>query len=211
VRSKRTKTASFNLFLTGFVYQRGVSTPRNKARIRHHALVQCYPRRKEIMKSRLSTLAFPIASITIVLCWLLFVLFFHNPVSQALFILGVVVVGVGILLIILAMATLRRKGNLQQGGDFTATTVVVTRGVYSVVRHPLYLGWLLTYPAAMLVSQHWLIVILGVLGIVSIDQITRMADEQLLEKFGVEYQTYMQQVPRLNILLGIVRQLRRMD
>ena len=163
------------------------------------------------MKSRLNTLAFPIASITIVLCWLLFVLFFHNPTSQALFVVGNVIVGVGILLIILAMATLRRKGNLQEGGDFTATTVVVKQGVYSVVRHPLYLGWLLTYPAAMLVSQHWLIVILGVIGIVSMDQITRMADEQLVEKFGVDYETYKQEVPRLNILLGIVWKLTRRD
>ena len=163
------------------------------------------------MKSRLRTLAFPMASITIVFCWLLFILFFHNPINQALFVLGDVIVGVGILLIILAMASLRRKGNLQGGGDFTATTVVVKRGVYSVVRHPLYLGWLLTYPAAMLVSQHWLIVILGVIGIVSMDQIARMADEQLIEKFGIDYETYMQEVPRLNILLGIVRKLKRRD
>ena len=163
------------------------------------------------MKSRLSTLAFSIASITIVLCWLLFVLSFHNPSSQALFLVGNVIVGVGILLIILAMATLRRRGNLREGGDFTTTTVVVKRGVYSVVRHPLYLGWLLTYPAAMLVSQHWLIVILGALGVMSIDQITRMADEQLVEKFGADYEAYMQEVPRLNILLGIVQKLKRKD
>ena len=163
------------------------------------------------MKSRLNTLAFPIASITLVLCWLLFFLSFHNPKSQALFVVGDVIVGVGILLIILAIATLRRKGNLQEGGDFTTTTMVVKRGVYSVVRHPLYLGWLLMYPAAMLVSQHWLIVVLGVLGIISIDQITRMSDEQLVEKFGIDYETYIQVVPRLNILLGIVRKLKRKD
>jgi hypothetical protein len=53
------------------------------------------------------------ASITIVLCWLLFVLFFHSPRSQALFVVGNVMVGVGILLILLAIATLRRKGDLQ--------------------------------------------------------------------------------------------------
>jgi protein-S-isoprenylcysteine O-methyltransferase Ste14 len=63
----------------------------------------------------------------------------------------------------------------------------------------------------MLVSQHWLIVILGVLGIASMDQITRMADEQLVEKFGADYETYMQEVPRLNILLGIARKLKRRD
>jgi protein-S-isoprenylcysteine O-methyltransferase Ste14 len=163
------------------------------------------------MKSRLNILTFTIASITIVFCWLLFVLFFHKPISQALFVVGNVIVGVGILLIMLAMATLRRKGDLQEGEDFTATTVVVKRGVYSVVRHPLYLGWLLTYPAAMLVSQHWLIVILGVIGIVSMDQITRMADEQLVKKFGEDYKTYMQEVPRLNVILGIVRKLMRRD
>ena len=163
------------------------------------------------MKSRLRTRAFSVAGITIVLCWLLFALFFHNPTNQTLFVVGNVIVGMGILLITLAMATLRRKGNLEAEGDFTATTVVVKLGVYSIVRHPLYLGWLLMYPAAMLASQHWLIVILGVLGLVSIDQIARMADEQLVEKFGLDYETYMQQVPRLNILLGIVRKLKRRE
>ena len=163
------------------------------------------------MKSRLIPLAFPIASITIVLCWLLFVLFFHNPINQALFVVGNLLVGVGILLIILAIATLRRKGNLQEGENFTATTVVVKHGIYSVVRHPLYLGWLLMYPAAMLVSQHWLIVILGVIGIASIDQITRTADEELVEKFGLDYVTYMQEVQRLNIIIGIFWKLKRKD
>ena len=163
------------------------------------------------MKSRSSTLAFPIASITIVLCWLLFVLSFHNPISQALFVVGNIIVGVGILLIVLAMATLKRKGNLQKGGDFTATTVVVKHGIYSAVRHPLYLGWLLMYPAAMAVSQHWLIAVLGVIGMVSIDQITRAADDQLVEKFGTEYEAYKEEVPRLNVILGIIRKFKRRD
>jgi len=163
------------------------------------------------MKSRSNTLAFPIASITIVLCWLLFVLSFHNPISQVLFVVGNIIVGVGILLIVLAMATLRIRGNLQEGGDFTATTVVVKHGIYSAVRHPLYLGWLLMYPAAMSVSQHWLIVVLGVIGMVSMDQVTRAADDQLVEKFGTEYEAYKEEVPRLNVILGIIRNLKRRD
>lgn len=161
------------------------------------------------MKSQTGTLAFVIAGVTTVLCWLLFILYFHNPASQAFFGLGNLLVGVGCLLIVLAMSTLRRAGDPQAADDFTSTTVVVTRGVYGLVRHPLYLGWMLMYPAAMLVSQHWLVVLVGAIGILSIDRITRVEDHDLVEKFGADYEAYRQDVPRLNILLGIARKLRR--
>jgi protein-S-isoprenylcysteine O-methyltransferase Ste14 len=161
------------------------------------------------MKVRSGSLVFAIAGSTFVLCWLLFALFFHNPTSQILFVLGNVTGAAGILLIILAMNTLRRRGKIRADEDFTATTLIVKRGVYSIVRHPLYLGWLLAYPAAMLVSQHWLIVVLGVIGMASIVQITRLADGQLIAKFGPEYEMYMEEVPRLNIIVGIGRKLER--
>lgn len=161
------------------------------------------------MKLRTGTLAFIGAGATTVLCWLLFIFYFHSPASQALFVLGNLLVGVGSLLIVLAMTTLRRAGDPQAADDFTSTTVVVTRGVYGLVRHPLYLGWMLMYPAAMLVSQHWLVVLVGAIGILSIDRITRVEDQELVEKFGADYESYRRDVPRLNILLGIARKLRR--
>jgi protein-S-isoprenylcysteine O-methyltransferase Ste14 len=65
------------------------------------------------------------------------------------------------------------------------------------------------YPAAVLVSQQWLIVVLAVMGMASMDQITRNADRELVERFGVDYETYIRQVPRLNIVSGIIRKLRR--
>lgn len=161
------------------------------------------------MKVRSGSVAFAIAGVTTVLCWLLFALFFHSPASRFWFAIGNIVAGVGVLLIVLAMRTLRTKGQLEQDQDFTATTRIVREGVYAVVRHPLYLGWLLAYPAAMLVSQHWLIVVLGVIGMASIEAITRLADLELSAKFGPEYGRYMEQVPRLNVLWGIVCKIRR--
>lgn len=162
-------------------------------------------------KSLSERLVFPLAGITLVLCWVLFVLCFHTPSSQVLFLMGNAMAGVGILLIVLAMTTLRHKGEVPEGDSFTDTTLVVKHGVFSVVRHPLYLGWLLMYPAAMLVSQHWLIVIVGVVGIASMDWITRLADKRLVKKFGTDYQGYIQQVPRMNILLGLFWKLGRKD
>lgn len=161
------------------------------------------------MKEQSGRWNFAIAGLTTVLCWALFVLRFHNPTSRVVFILGNAVVGTAVLLIVLAMSTLRRRGAPEAGQDFVATTAVVREGVYGVVRHPLYLGWLLTYPAVMMVSQHWLIVMLGTLGMASLVAIARAEDKELVVKFGSAYEEYMTQVPRLNIVGGMIRKLRR--
>ena len=161
------------------------------------------------MKEQFSSWTFAVAGITLVLCWLLFFLFLHTPVSQVLFILGNVTIAVGVLLILLAMINLQKRGEPDETKDFTSTTEIVKQGIYSVVRHPLYLGWFLAYPAAMMVSQHWLIVGLGLIGMASMNQITKNADTQLAAKFGSEYENYMEEVPRLNIILGLVRKLKR--
>ena len=161
------------------------------------------------MRKLLDTLSFPIATISLILCWLLFVFFFHNSASILLFICGNITLFTGMGIIILAIRTLRKKGQLQNANDFTATTSLVTNGIYSVVRHPLYLGWLLTYPAAMLVSQHWLVIIFGFIGIAGMVRIAAMADRKLLEKFGSAYEQYVEEVPRLNVILGFARKLTR--
>lgn len=162
-----------------------------------------------IMKERFDGWTFPVAGITLALCWLLFFLLLHHPASQCLFILGNVIAAIGVLLILLAMRSLRRRGQPEEARDFTTTTEIVKEGIYSVVRHPLYLGWLLAYLAAMLVSQHWLMVGLGLIGMASMLQIVRNADSQLVAKFGPEYESYMEEVPRLNIVVGIARKLKR--
>ena len=153
-------------------------------------------------------LAFTIAGSTTVLCWLLFALFFHNQLSLFLFVLGNLTIGAGVLIILLAINTLRRSGQPETGQAFTETIILVKEGIYSVVRHPLYLGWLLTYPAAMLLSQHWLVIALGGAGIASLIAICEMADRELTGKFGTAYEQYMREVPRLNLLLGVARKVR---
>ena len=154
-------------------------------------------------------LAFWLAGSAFVLCWLLFALIFHRPANRFLFALGNLTLAAGLALIALAMGALRVSGRPETGKDFTASTVLVKRGIYSVVRHPLYLGWLLLYPAAMLVSQHWLVVFLGVIGTGSMLAICREADRELAGKFGASYAEYMREVPQLNLVAGIARKAAR--
>jgi protein-S-isoprenylcysteine O-methyltransferase Ste14 len=103
----------------------------------------------------------------------------------------------------------RRKGGVRKGNSYIHTTKLVDTGIYSIVRHPQYVTFMLWAIAGMLLFQHWIIVYLGILIIplTYIDLIK--ADKDAIEKFGDEYNAYMKKVPRANFLLGIIRLLRR--
>ena len=156
-----------------------------------------------------STLYFATAGVLLVSTWLLYFLLLHNPVVQSLVYAGWAILAVGLVFIFLPMVVLRRKGRPEKDKDFTHTTTIVDSGIYAIVRHPLYLGWLLMYIAVMLFSQHWLIVIMGILGVVCMYLISKQEDQRLIEKFGDTYERYMKSVPAMNVLAGIIRPLRR--
>jgi protein-S-isoprenylcysteine O-methyltransferase Ste14 len=156
----------------------------------------------------MNKIAFPLAGITLAACWLMFFLFPPDVFHQVFFILGNVCVAVGLLLIILAISTLRSRGASPQGDEFTATSRVVRTGIYSIVRHPLYLGWLLMYPAIMILSLNGLVWALGFVGMGCMVFIVIEGEAQLLEKFGPDYRAYMQEVPRFNLILGLWRKLK---
>jgi len=130
---------------------------------------------------------------------------------QRLRYIGGAILAVGMMLIFLPLFILPRKGKVPKGKDITHTTAIVSSGIYSIVRHPLYLGWLLMYVALILLSQHWLTVIIGIPGMVCVYLISRQEDQSLVKKFGDDYKHYMQKVPRMNLLAGIIRLVRRRD
>jgi len=102
----------------------------------------------------------------------------------------------------------RKKGRVREGKSYIHTTKLVDTGIYSIVRHPQYVTFILWAIAGMLLFQHWIIIILGipVIPLTYIDLIK--ADKDSIEKFGDDYKKYMKKVPRANFLLGIIRLLR---
>ena len=103
----------------------------------------------------------------------------------------------------------RKKGGVKKGKSYIYTTKLVDTGIYSIVRHPQYVTFILWAIAGMLLFQHWIIIILGIpiIPLTYIDLIK--ADKDSIEKFGDDYKQYMQRVPRANFILGIIRHLRR--
>jgi len=135
--------------------------------------------------------------------------FVGHPTSRALWYLGWVVLAMAIVLVVLPLYVLPRKGKAGRGKGVTETTVIVDSGLHGVIRHPLYLGWMLAYVALVLFAQHWLEIIVAAMGIASVYLISVQEEQHMLVRFGDEYARYMQRVPRVNLLVGILRSLRR--
>jgi protein-S-isoprenylcysteine O-methyltransferase Ste14 len=152
-----------------------------------------------------------VAGVLLVLAYSL-LWFLDTPAGvQLLQYAGWIILAASFVLIILLRFAFRSKGKPEKGKDWTETTVLVDTGIYAIVRHPLYLGWLLIYVALILLSQHWLTTIIGIPGMVCVYLISRQEDQCLIEKFGDNYKDYMQKVPRMNLLVGIIRLVRRRD
>jgi protein-S-isoprenylcysteine O-methyltransferase Ste14 len=117
----------------------------------------------------------------------------------------------GIVFGMLPVFEFRKKGGVQKGQSYIHTTKLVDTGIYSVVRHPQYVTFIMWAIAGMLLFQHWIIMLLGipVFPLTYIDLIK--ADKDAIEKFGDDYKAYMKKVPRANFLLGIVRRFRKSE
>jgi protein-S-isoprenylcysteine O-methyltransferase Ste14 len=109
----------------------------------------------------------------------------------------------------LPIFTLKKKGGVEKGQSYVHTTVLVTTGIYSIVRHPQYTAGILFSLALMLFSQQWLIIAMGciVIPLLYIDIL--MTDKHETEKFGEVYKKYMKEVPGTNFLLGLFRRMKR--
>jgi protein-S-isoprenylcysteine O-methyltransferase Ste14 len=105
----------------------------------------------------------------------------------------------------------RKKGRVRKGQSYIHTTKLVDTGIYSVVRHPQYVTFILWAISGMLLFQHWIVILLGVpiIPLTYIDLIK--ADKDAIEKFGDDYKAYMKKVPRANFLLGIIRRFKKRE
>ena len=124
-------------------------------------------------------------------------------------------IGVGLYIVsgwifgMLPTVEFRKKGGVKKGKSYIHTTKLVDTGIYSIVRHPQYVTFIMFAISGMLLFQHWIVILLGipVIPLTYFDLIR--ADTRLIQKFGDEYKQYMQNVPRANFVLGIYRVVRR--
>jgi protein-S-isoprenylcysteine O-methyltransferase Ste14 len=80
-------------------------------------------------------------------------------------------------------------------GEEHQKTEVIRKGVFNVVRHPIYLGEILLYLGMLILSLSLAAAVVWIVTIVFLHFISRFEENLLLERFGESYRKYMQEVP----------------
>jgi protein-S-isoprenylcysteine O-methyltransferase Ste14 len=119
----------------------------------------------------------------------------HGPLSVVFVLCGVALILAGAALAILARRAFRRQRQPTEPG--LPTTQLVTTGVFSISRNPLYLGGVCTLAGiALAANLPWVLVLL-VPALVACHLILIVPEERYLgAKFGDEYRLYTASVPR---------------
>jgi protein-S-isoprenylcysteine O-methyltransferase Ste14 len=105
----------------------------------------------------------------------------------------------------LPIFTFKKRGGVPDKKSYIYTTVLVDSGIYAVVRHPQYLAGVWMSLALVLITQYWLSAILFIPVAAGFYWDSMRADRNFVEKFGSEYEEYMEIVSGMNPLKGILR------
>ncbi len=133
------------------------------------------------------------------------ILFYNHLKLANILIPGWLLIVLGIYINIRARDDMHTYGEFTHGNSFYHTKTVVDRGIFGIVRHPIYFGFMLIDLGIVGLSQHWISILLAVPILVYL--YLSMLDEETMnqKKFGAPYTEYMQRVPRINALSGLMR------
>src|SRR4030042_1036843 len=82
-------------------------------------------------------------------------------------------------------------------GEVRNPPQVITKGVFSIVRHPVYLGSIMTILGLTIMTLSLFSLIIWLIIVIFYYYISRHEEKLLLARFGKEYEDYMKEVPML--------------
>jgi len=100
---------------------------------------------------------------------------------------------------------LKRFGKPDKGDAYFSTTRVVDIGVYSVVRHPQYIGYSLLLLGFACLDPHWSLIVFAA-GALFFFYLQAIFEERYCSMhLGSDYDDYKNRTPRFNFVLGLFR------
>ena len=109
----------------------------------------------------------------------------------------------GIFLVVSSFISLKRIGRPTSGLE--DTTIMIHRGIFKILRHPLYLGLSLFTIGFLFAYQAIALIIIGIITVFLFYLAARVEDSYNVKKFGSEYIEYMKKVPMWNFFLGMMK------
>lgn len=131
-------------------------------------------------------------------------IFLYNSANLAILLYtGWIILAFGIIFLLWSSKS-RKKGHVEED---ISRGALVKSGMYAFVRHPEFLGHILIIFALIVISQHWIGLIVGAILIVLLFLAMIEEEKRNIEKFGDAYRDYMKRVPRINLIAGIIKQI----
>jgi len=141
-----------------------------------------------------------IAYIALYVVLIISTVFLYNSADLAkLLYAGWIILAFGIVFLLWSSGS--RKKEREEG--------IVESGMYAFVRHPEFLGHILIIFALIIISQHWISLIVGAVLVALLCLAMIEEEKRNIEKFGDAYRDYIRRVPRINLIAGIVKHSKR--
>ena len=128
------------------------------------------------------------------------IIFYNSANLATLLYAGWVIFACGLTILIISSRTRRRGHRVGEA--------LIQSGIYAYVRHPEFLGHMLTITSLMLMAQHPISAAIGLVLLLLLCSEIVEEDKRNIEKFGDAYKDYMRRVPRINLLAGIIKSAR---
>ncbi|MBN2541229.1 isoprenylcysteine carboxylmethyltransferase family protein [bacterium] len=126
--------------------------------------------------------------------WILDSFIFNWSTFPAQYVSNYIRIPLGAILLIIS-GYLAKNGLHIIFGEVRDKPTVVRKGVFSVVRHPIYLASILVYLAMIVFSLSLLSIAMWLVIIIFYHLISRYEERLLLTELGADYRDYMKQVP----------------
>jgi protein-S-isoprenylcysteine O-methyltransferase Ste14 len=115
---------------------------------------------------------------------------FRNPFSP-LQIISWILLFLSAYLALAGFLILKARGRPES--NFENTSLLVRSGLYSYIRHPLYLSLLLLGTGAMLKDPGAIQLTLGTINLIAVYITARIEEKEMIERFGEDYRKYMKE------------------
>jgi len=124
-------------------------------------------------------------------------------------IIGVIMLLISPVFIFTPFFLLSNRKDNEDGKTYMEVRNIADNGLYAVVRHPQYSGYMMLAGGFAFLSQNPVILTLAIFSIICFYLQSLKEEQYCLDHFGKVYKDYLQRVPRFNIILGIFRVIRR--